>query len=389
MIQGQNIVCIANSNWFGNYAKSTVQILERLARTNNVLFVEYPYTISDLIKGGDTIPKKRLLGIEKRLQKFKTDSDTSVYDLVVPPVLPVYFLKNEKLFKWFFALNTFIYKREVKKAIRKLNFGNPVLITAFNPFYGLAMNGNLGEKIHIYYCYDGVEAGFFGQRIFKFEEEFSKKAKAIITTSDFLLTSKLSLNPSCYVVKNGVDFPAFSAHAKTDVHKRTRKRVGYIGTLDPRFDIDTVEYAISRLTDFDFEFTGDMRNETLRNHLSKYPNVFFYQPVKPKEVPSLLARYDVGIIPYLVNDVNKNIYPLKINEYLAVGVPVVMNAFAVLPEFENVVSIAEDKFEFVKKLKFEVTTDNNQKISARIDFASQNSWEARAVQFGEIIKQLI
>ena len=52
-------------------------------------------------------------------------------------------------------------------------------------------------------------------------------------------------------------------------------------------------------------------------------------------------------------------------------------------------AIAEDKFDFAKKLKFEVTTDNNQKISTRIDFASQNSWEARAVQFGEIIKQLI
>jgi hypothetical protein len=30
-----------------------------------------------------------------------------------------------------------------------------------------------------------------------------------------------------------------------------------------------------------------------------------------------------------MNEVNKNIYPLKINEYLAVGVPVVMTAFAI------------------------------------------------------------
>ena len=49
MIKGQQIVCIANTSWFGNYAKSTVQILERLAKHNQVLFIEYPYTIKDII----------------------------------------------------------------------------------------------------------------------------------------------------------------------------------------------------------------------------------------------------------------------------------------------------------------------------------------------------
>jgi len=389
MIQGQNIVCIGNSNWFGTYAKSTVQILERMARENNILFVEYPYTISDLKNAGKTIPINRMLGLEKRLQQFDTDSDTKVYDLIIPPVLPVYFLKNEKLFNLIFKLNTCIYRYAIKKAIRKLNFNNPILITAFNPFYGLAMNGKLGEKAHIYYCYDGVEASFFGQRIFKFEEEFSKKVRAIITTSTYLQNSKKKLNSNCFVVKNGVDFSVFSAHKKVEIHKNIRKRVGYIGTLDPRFDIDIVEYAVQKLSDFDFEFTGDMRNEAMKARLSVYPNVHFFSPIKPKDVPELLAKYDVGIIPYIVNEVNKNIYPLKINEYLAVGVPVVMTSFADLPEFCNIVSAVRDKYDFVEKLKIETSTDSEEKIQKRIDFASQNSWEARAIEFGNIIEKYI
>lgn len=387
MIQGQNIVCIGNSNWFGTYAKSTVQILERLARHNIVLFVEYPYTVSDLLHGAQATPVKRMLGLEKRLQEFDTDSNTKVFDLVVPPVIPAYFLKNEKIFDLVFSINTWIYKRTVKRALKKLNMKDPILITAFNPFYGLAMDGKLGEKAHIYYCYDGVEAGFFGKRIFKFEEAFSKKVKAIITTSNFLLKTKIGLNTNSFVVKNGVDYQTFSAHAKADVHTNKRKKVGYIGTLDPRFDIDTVEFAIAQLPEFDFEFTGDMRNEALQTRLSKFPNVYFFPPVKPMEVPELLAKYDVGIIPYLVNEVNKNIYPLKINEYLAVGVPLVMNAFAVLPEFENIVSIAIDKHDFTAKLKQETSTDTAEKIKQRIDFAAQNSWEERAKEFGDIIEK--
>lgn len=392
MINGQHIICIGNSNWFGNYAKSTVQLLERLARTNKVLFVEYPYTIKDIInslRGKQSFPVARMLGTRKRLQEITTDSNTSVHTLVVPPVLPLYFLKNELIFNLLFKINAFVYKQAVRKAIRKLGLTDSILITAYNPFYGLAMDGKLGEKVHIYYCYDGVEAGFFGKRIFRIEDDFSRKVKAIITTSDHLKAGKSALNANTSVVKNGVDFPSFFRFAKVDIYKRERKKAGFIGSLDPRFDIDTMEYVISHLQQFDFEFTGDMRNHVMRSRLSKFPNVQFFQPVKPTEVPGLLAKYDVGIIPYIVNEVNRNIYPLKINEYLAVGVPVVMNPFAHLPEFDGMASIAADKDDFCRKLLEETETDSADKIKKRIAFASTNSWDNRTEAFSNIIEKLL
>jgi len=392
MIEGQNIVCIGNSNWFGNYAKSTVQILERLAKKNNILFVEYPYTIKDLIatlRGKQSVPTKRMLGIHKRLQQLDTNSGTKVFDLIIPPGLPVYFFKNEKLFNLFFKFNTWIYRRTVLKVMKKLNIENPILITAYNPFYGLAMHGTLNEKVHIYYCYDGVEAGFFGERIFRFEDELSKKVRTIITTSEHLLTTKLPLNPNSFVVKNGVDFPVFSQFSKQSVSHRKRKKVGFIGSLDQRFDIETVEYIIINLPDFDFEFTGDTRNEVPKARLRKYPNVSFFDSIKPNDVPELLSKYDVGIIPYLVNEVNKNIYPLKINEFLAVGVPVVMTAFADLPDFVGLVSVCTDKDDFVRKIVSEVENDNVQNIQKRIDFAATNSWEERTESFSRILENFI
>ena len=392
MLKGENIICIANTSWFGNYAKSTVQLMERLARDNKVLFVEYHYTYKDILatlQGKQNAPVSRMLGLKKRLQRITTSVGTEVYNLVIPSALPVYFLKNETIFNCIFGLNTCIYKNYLKRIIRKTGFNNPIVITAYNPFYGLSLIGKLQEKTHIYYCYDGVESGFFGKRIFKFEDEFSRKAAAVITTSDYLHQSKLPLNSHSYVVKNGVDFPVFARFAKQFVYNHKRKRVGFIGSLDPRFDIDTVEYAVQKLSEFDFEFTGDMRNETMKSRLSRYPNVRFFDPVKPNEVPELLARYDVGIIPYLVNEVNKNIYPLKINEYLAVGVPLVMNAFADLPEFEGMVSVAIDKDDFCRKLVDETENDSAEKIQKRIAFASANSWDARTQQFAEIIEQFI
>jgi glycosyltransferase involved in cell wall biosynthesis len=392
MLQGENIICIANTSWFGNYAKSTVQIMERLAKHNNVLFVEYHYSVKDILttlRGKQNAPVKRMLGIEKRLQIIDTNVGSKVYNLVVPAGLPVYFLKNEKIFNLLFSLNTLIYKIVLKKTIKKLKFDNPIVITAYNPFYGLSLLDKLGEKSHIYYCYDGVESGFFGKRIFNIENMFSKKAKAIITTSDYLNAEKLKLNPNSFVVKNGVDFPIFSKYAKHTVNAYKRKKVGFIGSLDPRFDIETVEHAVQQLPDFEFEFIGDMRNEVMKARLSSYQNVKFFDPVKPNDVPELLSKYDVGIIPYIVNDVNKNIYPLKINEYLAVGVPLVMTPFANLPEFEGIVSVSKDKNDFVLKLQEETSNDTTEKIKLRIDFAASNSWDARAESFIQIVEKCI
>lgn len=392
MIKGQQIVCIANTSWFGNYAKSTVQILERLAKHNQVLFIEYPYTIKDIIstwQEKQKAPVKRMLGLENRLYQIETNSKTKVWNLVVPPGLPLYFLKNERIFNFFFALNVAIYKTAVRKALRKLKIYNPLVVSAFNPFYGLLLLGKLNERAHIYYCYDGVEAAFFGNRIFKFEEEYSKRVPGIITTSDFLNNQKSKLNKNSFVVKNGVDFPVFSAYAKSDLHPRIRKKVGFIGSFDHRFDLETVEYAVKQLPQYDFEFVGDMRNEISRSALSKYANVSFGKPVSPNEVPPLMAHCDVGIIPYLINEVNKNIYPLKINEYMAVGVPVVMNAFADLTEFSDFVSVAANKYEFVEKLKTEIETDNNEKIRKRIAFASSNSWDARTESFSKVLEEFI
>lgn len=392
MLENQNIICIGNSNWFGTYAKSTVQILERLAHKNRVLFIEYPYTWSDLwrsLRAKSDVPTKRMLGIDARLQEITTNSGTIVHNLITPPGFPVFFLKNESLFNCIFRLNVWMYRQTVLNAIKKLKMDNPLLITAYNPFYGLALDGKLHEKSHIYYCYDGVEAGFFGNRIFKIEDTFSKKVKAIITTSDYLLAGKLKLNPNSYVVKNGVDFPVFVKHAKQDICLRDRKKVGFIGTLDNRFDIETVEYAIENLPGYDFEFTGDMRNQKLKSRLEKFPNVYFFEPIKPNDVPELLSKYDVGIIPYIVNDVNKNIYPLKINEFLAVGVPVVMNAFANLPEFQHQVAVASGKDDFVRKLKLEVENDTSDKIKQRIQLASESSWEQRTEQFSAILEKYI
>jgi glycosyltransferase involved in cell wall biosynthesis len=146
-----------------------------------------------------------------------------------------------------------------------------------------------------------------------------------------------------------------------------------------------VEHSVKELPEVLFEFTGYLLNNTIVERLSKYPNVSFFGPIKANKVPELLAKYDLGIIPYIMDEVNKNIYPLKINEYLAVGVPVVMTAFANLTDFKDTVKVANTKELFKEHIINELANDNDSLIKERIAFAKQNSWEGRAVEFGNIL----
>lgn len=393
MIENKDFICVSNTTWYGEYTKSTVQLMSRLARHNRVVFIEYPFTVKDallaLFARRNDVPVKRMFGIKKRLTTIQSDVGTAVFQLVMPPVLPIYFLKNEKLFQFALSINTKIYKRCLKRTMKAIGIQSPVIVNAYNPFYGLPLVGKLNQCLDVYYCYDGYDTGRYGDRVYAVDHRFSAAADAVITTSDYLRLDKLKFNKASYVVKNGVDYDMFAAHAKASVKKEGSKIVGYIGSLDHRFDIDIVEYAVDQLPGFEFHFTGSLRNDAIKQRLGKFPNVRFFPAIKPEEVPALLASYDVGIIPYTITGYNKNIYPLKINEYLAVGVPVVMTAFAELKDFNEIVSVATDKSRFVEAIKNETSNDSEDEINARCEFARSNSWDERTEEFSVILKNTL
>ncbi len=393
MATGKNIVCSSNTTWEGFYTKSTVQIMSLLAKNNKVLFVEYPFTLKDMIwtlLGKGRAPVWRMLGLQSRLVIKNPCPGVQVHHLVVPPALPVEFIKIEVLYKLLLKFNTCLYARSVRWAQRRLKMDKPICINAYNAIYGNNLVGKLNEKLHIYYCYDGPNEGRYGKRAIDADLGFASKVDGVIVTSEFLGTSLKQFNPEIHVVKNGVDFEVFNKNAKTEINTaERRKRVGYIGSLDQRFDIDIIEYSVKNLPGYDFEFVGELMNKTIEQRLTKYPNVEFRPPVKPDEVPALLQKCDVGLIPYLCNEYSKNIYPLKINEYLSVGVPVVLTSFAVLPEFNEIVSFTSGKESFCQAIVSEIESDNQERIHKRILFAEKNSWQNRASLFEDIIDKLL
>jgi teichuronic acid biosynthesis glycosyltransferase TuaH len=392
MIKDHNIVCIGNTTWFGDYQKSSVQLLSRLAKNNNVLYVDYAYTIKDVISGllGKSVaPVKQILGIKSRIDLIIKHDKGQVVKLTLPPVIPFNHFRNDRLFRMVLKFNSFIMAGSIKKAMRKLGMDEVISITSFMPFYGLFLKGKLNEKLNIYYCYDSIDGKRNGPRGKIYETEYMKDIDGVIVTSDNLASQKALLNSNIFIVKNGVDFALFRGAVEGCQKPANPKVVCYTGSIDQRFETEIIEYCIQNAPDYKFIFVGPVRNKAAAEAISKYPNVKIKAPVPPGEIPLIMFNSHVGIIPYTRTHLNRNVYPLKINEYLAVGTAVVMTDFASLPEFETLVSVAPDKESFSNKIKSEIESDTREKQAKRVEFASGNSWESRAEAFSDALQSLL
>jgi teichuronic acid biosynthesis glycosyltransferase TuaH len=113
----------------------------------------------------------------------------------------------------------------------------------------------------------------------------------------------------------------------------------------------------------------------------------FTGPKNIKQLPHYLAFMDVAILPFKVNALTRSIYPLKINEYLAGGKPVVSTAFSPdIQAFGDVISVANDHDTFIAAVRTALSSNDGSLIQVRRDKASQNSWIARGGQFWEVVE---
>jgi teichuronic acid biosynthesis glycosyltransferase TuaH len=392
MIKNQNIVCIGNTTWFGDYQKSTVQLLSRIGQYNKILYVDYAFTFKDLILGilgKNNAPVKRILGLQKRWEVIEQSEAGKVVKLTLPPVIPYNHFKNNFLFRHILKLNSRIIAWSIKRAMNQLQMDRVISITSFMPFYGLFLKGKLNEKLNVYYCYDPIDGKRNGPRGLVYETEYIKDIDAVIVTSDYLSEQKKLANPNTFVVKNGVDYKMFRNTVEGKKKSENPKIVCYTGSIDQRFETEMMEYCIKNSPEYQFIFVGPVRNKSALEKISTYPNVQIKPPVPIEDIPLIMFNSHVGIIPYTRTHLNKNVYPLKINEYLAVGTPVVMTDFATLPEFDNLVSVAGNQESFLKKIKHEIETDTNEMQLERIRFASNNSWDNRAECFSDVLESLL
>jgi glycosyltransferase involved in cell wall biosynthesis len=391
MLTNRNILCISTPPWESDYASTTVQLMREMAKRNKVLFVNNPFTAKDVVDGlrkKKKVPVKKVFGIRERLKKVPIGNGSEVFVLTPPMVLSTQFLPNNFLYRLGMRYNGWLFRRTVARYLKKLGMQQDLIqIVAFNPALGFEVGRRFNESLLLYLCYDEIAAAPHLKKHGVWQEQkFARLADAVIVTSQGLYERKKELNHNCYIIKNAADFPLFSTGFNPDIPPK--KQVGFIGGIDRRLDYPLLEHLITTLPDVEFIFIGRIRTPEGAALLRRYKNVTLTGPKSLTELPALVAHFSAGIIPFKRSDFIKTVYPLKINEYLAAGIPVVTTNFSYLDDFKEVVSIAETMEAFKACVLQEIESDSLEKKKARQAVAKHNSWEHRAEELSVVITEL-
>jgi glycosyltransferase involved in cell wall biosynthesis len=392
MLNNRNIICFSNTEWHGNYIKAVVELMEVLSSKNKVLFVENAYTFKDAIVG--VSHKKRVnfqqaVGLKSRLTKIDAENGGTVYLLTPPLVFPVSFLPAGPIYDNILKFNGWVVRRSAKKALKALGMQQDLInFVSFSPSTGINVAHRLNEKTLIYHCYDEIKGAtsWLSKHGVRLEQIFMRMADAVIVTSKGLYESKKDECERCYVVKNAVKIDLFRKGFNLNFNPDKRV-IGYVGSVDDRLDYDMLQHLFTQMPDATFIFVGRINSvhggeEILR----KYPNVKIEGAKTPEELPAYLEQFSAGIIPFIKDEFTKGIYPMKINEYLAAGLPVVSTDFSDLSDFEATIKIADSKELFLTHLVDEVAGDTPEKRQARLQIAEGNTWLKRADELSDVIE---
>lgn len=385
----QDMICIGTPAWEGNYTKSTVMLMKELSQKFRILYVDYQYTWKDAamrLLGSGEAPLLRMTGLAPRLRTVESGTGAAIHVLTPPPIIPVQWIDSPALYHRVHSWNARLLRSSIRRAMRQLQFKDPVVVNAFNPSFGVPLAGGLDESLLVYYCYDNISAaGWLSKHGEAAERTFAQLADRIITSSDHLATRFPEHTSKVSVVKNGVDIGSMGS-AFTEYSERNPPVVGYIGSIDERLDLDLLEQVMTSLPDHRFRFVGRVTEEQFRERLQRHPNAELLGPHPASALPAFLREMDVCIIPFAATEFNRSVYPMKVNEYLAAGKPVVMTPFADLPEFSGVVTVA-GRESFACAIQNAHRSDSTELRHLRQEFARFQSWSSRAASFAEIIRR--
>jgi len=243
----------------------------------------------------------------------------------------------------------------------------------------------------VYDCHDHL-SGFerLSREIIELEAELFRHCDLAVFSSQRLLDSKTGklpwLKEKSILVRNAAVAP--KAPPRKQEGSRTKKTVGYVGSLDHWFDIESVRQAALRRADWEFVLIGRVEDPSV-SQLAGLANVKFLGELPHAELEDHVAGFDVALIPFRLNELTLAANPIKLYEYFSYGVPVVSTNLPEVSMFGDLVYIGNHPEEFAEKVEAAAYENDASRRQKRISIAQRETWTARAGQLQAAFAELI
>lgn len=247
------------------------------------------------------------------------------------------------------------------------------------------------KPLMVYYMRDNLSAlDFWKRNVPRLEPALRSSYDLVLTNSVYYKEISLQDNPRSAYIGQGCDLEHFTKPIVSQeiLPAKTKPRIGYTGALvSSRLDINLIRFLATQFPDWEFVLAGPEDEIFRLANLAQIPNVILPGAVPYEMVAAVNASFDVCINPQLINEMTLGNYPRKIDEFLALGKPVVATHTLAMEEFSPVCYLAKDYDQFASLIQKALDEDHETLQSQRKAFAQSHSWEACIAKLTEEVQK--
>jgi len=387
MRRDQNIICFGfsglNSIWY-----SDKYTMRELAPQNKILYIEPSLSLLSPLRNPEFM--KRWKTYPFRLKKMSEN----FYVMSYPPIM----LPFPYLISLIPKITSNILALIIKWGTKVLNFNNVIIWSFFHHYEGYHIVNRLKKKLLIYDCLDEYSSytDHTKSKIYlkSIDRWMCKLADVVFTVSENLLKDKKRLNKNTFLIPNAVDLRRFQSSTISNIPEDIKHIkppiIGLIGLIDFQMstDMELLIYIAQNRPKWSIVLIGPVDQKPDKRLLSMR-NIHFLGPKRFEELPAYIKKFDVCIMPYLINEFTKYNYPQKLFEYLAAGRPVVTTNIPSVENLKDIIKVSCDYQDFLLNIETSLNENDIQKVKQRVNFAMQNTWDKRVAQKAKIVEDMM
>lgn len=250
--------------------------------------------------------------------------------------------------------------------------------------------GALPIQSWVYYCVDDFSAwpGMDRDTMDAMERELVAKVDGIIAVSEHLRGRIASRGREAALLTHGVDLEHWrqstDATLPKDLVDLPRPWITFWGLIDRRMDVAFVERLSRDLTEGTILLVGPTDSPDPR--LLGLPKVVRASAVDYADLPAIARASSVLIMPYADAEVTRAMQPLKLKEYMATGLPVVVRGLPSTRPWSDCVDVAASAEEFSALVGARLDSGLPQVQADARRRLDREGWAAKAEEFADLIR---
>jgi teichuronic acid biosynthesis glycosyltransferase TuaH len=382
MIKDRDIIVTGIQPWDIEIGSNCKNIAMEFALHNRVLYVNSPLDRMTIRRSKDQPQVKMRLEMIRQKTENLMQIKENIWNFYPQTILEsINGLPSAFLFNLLNRVNNHRFAREIRKAANKLNFKDYILFTDSDMFRSFHLDRLLKPELTVYYTRDNLLAVDYWKRHgTRMEPPLMAKSDLVFANSVYLAELASRHNPDSHYVGQGCDLSIYDPDSEEplpeDLASIPGPVIGYTGALySLRLDVDILLHIALAKPSWSIVLIGPEDDVFRNSRLHEASNVYFLGNKKPEELPAYVRGFDVAINPQKLNEVTRGNYPRKIDEYLAMGKPVVATKTEAMSVFADYTYLASSQEEYIEFIEKALKEDNPLLRKERETFARSHTWE--------------